>query len=35
MDCVVIYHSDEQCAPRIMQIKRGVTIPIRSVSADA
>ena len=35
MDCVVIYHSDEQCAPRIMQVKRGVTIPIRSISADA
>jgi polyferredoxin len=35
MDCVVIYHSDEQCAPRIMQIKRGVTIPIRPVSANA
>jgi transcriptional regulator of nitric oxide reductase len=32
MDCVVIYHSDEQCAPRIMEIKRRVTIPIRAVS---
>jgi len=31
MDCVVIYHSETQCAPRILQIKRGVTIPIRPV----
>ncbi len=31
MDCVVIYHSDSQCAPRILQAKRGVTIPIRAV----
>ena len=29
MDCVVIYHSDTQCAPRILQAKRGITIPIR------
>ena len=35
MDCVVIYHSDQQCAPRIMQIKRGVTIPIRAVPVEA
>ncbi|MEO0315952.1 MAG: hypothetical protein RI928_2408 [Pseudomonadota bacterium] len=33
MDCVVIYHSDTQCAPRILQAKRGMTIPIRSVQA--
>ncbi len=32
MDCVVIYHSDTQCAPRILQAKRGVTIPLRQVS---
>lgn len=32
MDCVVIYHSDTQCAPRILQAKRGVTIPIRPAS---
>ncbi len=32
MDCVVIYHSDTQCAPRILQAKRGVTIPIRAVA---
>jgi transcriptional regulator of nitric oxide reductase len=32
MDCVVIYHSDTQCAPRIMEIKRSVTIPIRQVA---
>ena len=32
MDCVVIYHSDTQCAPRILQAKRGITIPIRPVS---
>lgn len=29
MDCVVIYRSDTQCAPRILQAKRGVTIPLR------
>ena len=28
MDCVVIYASDEQCAPLIMEIKRRRTIPI-------
>ncbi len=31
MDCVVIYHSDTQCAPRILQARRGMTIPIRPV----
>ncbi len=31
MDCVVIYHSDTQCAPRILEAKRGVKIPIRVV----
>lgn len=31
MDCVVIYQSDTQCAPRILQKRRGMTIPIRSV----
>jgi hypothetical protein len=35
MDCVVIYHSDTQCAPRILQARRGVTIPIRPVSPAA
>jgi len=34
MDCVVIYHSDTQCAPRILQAKRGMTIPIRPVQAS-
>ena len=33
MDCVVIYHSDTQCAPLILQVKRGMTIPIRPVQA--
>ena len=33
MDCVVIYHSDTQCAPRIMEIKRKVTIPIRPIAS--
>jgi hypothetical protein len=33
MDCVVIYHSDTQCAPRILQVRRGMTIPIRPVQA--
>jgi NosR/NirI family nitrous oxide reductase transcriptional regulator len=28
MDCVVIYNSDEKCAPLIMEIKRARTIPI-------
>ena len=32
MDCVVIYHSDQQCAPRILQAKRGKTIPLRVVN---
>ncbi len=35
MDCVVIYHSDTQCAPRILQAKRGVTIPVRAIPAPA
>ena len=35
MDCVVIYHSDTQCAPRILQTRRGVTIPIRSANPAA
>lgn len=34
MDCVVIYHSDTQCAPRILQAKRGTTIPIRPVPSS-
>ncbi len=32
MDCVVIYHSDQQCAPRILEAKRGVKIPLRVVN---
>ena len=28
MDCVVIYNSDEKCAPLIMEVKRARTIPI-------
>jgi NosR/NirI family transcriptional regulator, nitrous oxide reductase regulator len=28
MDCVVIYESDEKCAPRILELKRRRTIPI-------
>lgn len=35
MDCVVIYHSDTQCAPRILQARRGVTIPVRAISGNA
>ncbi len=35
MDCVVIYHSDTQCAPRILQAKRGVTIPLRVIPTGA
>jgi NosR/NirI family nitrous oxide reductase transcriptional regulator len=34
MDCVVIYHSDTQCDPRILQAKRRMTIPIRPVQAS-
>lgn len=30
MDCVVIYRSDEQCAPLLLKKKRGRTIPIRA-----
>ncbi len=33
MDCVVIYHSDTQCAPRILQARRGKTIPVRAIPA--
>ncbi|MDL2357444.1 MAG: 4Fe-4S binding protein [Pseudomonadota bacterium] len=32
MDCVVIYSSDELCAPRIMELKRARTIPIARVN---
>jgi polyferredoxin len=32
MDCVVIYGSDEKCAPRIMEIKRARTIVIARVA---
>jgi NosR/NirI family nitrous oxide reductase transcriptional regulator len=28
MDCVVIYNSDEKCAPLILEVKRARTIPI-------
>lgn len=28
MDCVVIYESDEKCAPLMLELKRGRTIPI-------
>jgi NosR/NirI family nitrous oxide reductase transcriptional regulator len=32
LDCVVIYESDEQCAPLMLEIKRARTIPIMSVA---
>jgi transcriptional regulator of nitric oxide reductase len=32
MDCVVIYQSDELCAPRILEIKRRRTIPIHPIA---
>ncbi|MES2758658.1 MAG: 4Fe-4S binding protein [Pseudomonadota bacterium] len=32
MDCVVIYSSDEKCAPLMLEVKRARTIPIASVS---
>jgi hypothetical protein len=28
MDCVVIYSSDEKCAPLMLEVKRARTIPI-------
>jgi len=34
MDCVVIHASDEQCAPRIMELKRNRAIPIHRVRSD-
>ena len=30
MDCVVIYQSDDKCAPLILEKKRGVVIPINA-----
>ena len=33
MDCVVIYRSDEQCAPLIIEKKRGRTVPIQVANA--
>jgi transcriptional regulator of nitric oxide reductase len=35
MDCVVIYASDQQCAPRIMELKRRRTILIQSAGSSA
>ena len=32
MDCVVIYSSDEKCAPLMLEVKRARTIPIAPVS---
>lgn len=32
MDCVVIYSSDDQCAPLMLEVKRARTIPIAQVS---
>jgi NosR/NirI family nitrous oxide reductase transcriptional regulator len=32
MDCVVIYSSDEKCAPLMLEVKRARTIPIVQVS---
>jgi transcriptional regulator of nitric oxide reductase len=33
MDCVVIYSSDEKCAPLMLEVKRARTIPIAQVSS--
>lgn len=33
MDCVVIYHSEQKCAPRMLELKRGMVISIQPVSA--
>jgi NosR/NirI family transcriptional regulator, nitrous oxide reductase regulator len=32
MDCVVIYESDEKCAPLMLEIKRARTIPIQPIA---
>lgn len=32
MDCVVVYSSDEKCAPLMLEVKRARTIPIAQVS---
>jgi hypothetical protein len=34
MDCVVIYASDEKCAPLMLEIKRARTIPIVRATAE-
>ena len=34
MDCVVIYASDEKCAPLMLEIKRARTIPIARATAE-
>lgn len=34
MDCVVIYASDEKCAPLMLEIKRARTIPITRATAE-
>jgi len=31
MDCVVIYHSEQKCAPRMLELKRANVIPIQPV----
>lgn len=33
MECVVIHNSDEQCAPLILEARRGRTIPIRAADS--
>ncbi len=34
MDCVVIYQSDEKCAPRLLEIKRQIVIPIQPMATQ-
>jgi hypothetical protein len=35
MDCVVIYHSDDLCAPLILEKKRARVVPIHTVSSSS
>jgi NosR/NirI family transcriptional regulator, nitrous oxide reductase regulator len=35
MDCVVIYESDELCAPRMLEKRKGRVIPVRPLPASA
>jgi NosR/NirI family transcriptional regulator, nitrous oxide reductase regulator len=34
MDCVVIYHSDQKCAPLMLEKKRARVIPVKAVATE-